>query len=307
MNQKIASVIAVLITAAWGSSFILMKNVADSVPALGFLSLRFGLSAIILALIFFKKLCRFTKKTILHSLILGILLVGYMIFQIVGLRDTSASNSAFITSLSVLIVPFLSALFLKKMPGHSNWVGVFLALLGLVFITGIYQGLTALTIGDVYTFLCALCVAAHIIVADRFLKEDDSLLLGIGQIFAGAIISIVIWHIKSPHAFLTVAYTPTLLTSVVLTALFCTCFAFTAQIIVQKNLPPARLAVIFTLEPVFAYVYALLIPGTEGVTEPLLVSKVFGCVLVLSGMVISESGLLSRTKKPTLPNKKELA
>ncbi|MGN1059777.1 MAG: DMT family transporter, partial [Clostridia bacterium] len=247
MNQKTATLTAVLITAAWGSSFILMKNVADAVPALGFLTLRFGLSALILALIFHRQLRAFNKRTILRSLVLGGLLSGYMIFQIVGLRDTSASNSAFITSLSVLMVPFLSAFLLKKAPSLSNWAGVVLALLGLVFITGIYKGLTALTIGDLYTFLCAICVAVHIIVADRFLKEDDSLLLGIGQIFSGAILSLLVWCIQTPRTFLTVDYTPTLLTSVILTSIFCTCFAFTAQIVVQKHLPPSRVAVIFTL------------------------------------------------------------
>jgi len=195
------------------------------------------------------------------------------------------------------MVPFLSALLLKKSPTKSNWTGVFMALLGLVFITGIYQGITALTIGDLLTFISAIFVAIHIIVADYYLKTDDSLLLGIGQIFGGAILSIVVWTIKTPQSFLTVAYTQTLLTSVILTSLLCTCFAFTGQLIVQKHLPPARVAVLFTLEPVFAYLFALVIPGTEGVTEPLLWSKVLGCVLVVGGMIVSESGILNRGKQ----------
>ena len=293
MNKKTATIMAIFITAAWGSSFILMKNVADSVSALAFLTLRFGLSALLLALVFCKHLLRFDKKLILRSFVLGALLAGYMIFQIVGLRDTSASNSAFITSLSVLIVPFLSAFLLKKSPSKSNWTGVSLALFGLIFITGIYKGLTALTLGDFYTFLCAICVAVHIIVADRYLKDSDSLLLGIGQIFAAAIISLFAWCIQNPLTFLTVTYSFDLILAVLLTSVLCTCFAFTGQIIVQKHLPPAQLAVTFTLEPVFAYVYAVIIPLVNA-SEPLTWAKALGCFLIVGGMIISESNFLEK-------------
>lgn len=299
MNKKVATLIAVLVTAAWGSSFILMKNVAADVPALGFLTLRFGMAGLILSLVFCKKFRQFTKKTILESFVLGALLSGYMIFQVVGLRDEnmSASNSAFITSMSVLMVPFMSAFLLKKRPSASNWVGVFLAIFGLVFVTGIYQGVGALGIGDLLTFLCAICVAVHIIVADKYLKESDPILLGVGQIVAAFILSFIAWTVQTPTSFMTVNYTPALIIAVVLTAVFCTCFAFTGQIVVQKHLPPARVAVIFTLEPVFAYLYALVIPGPSGVTEALTWFNVLGSLLIVSGMIISESGLLNRKNK----------
>ncbi len=294
MNSKTATLITVLITAAWGSSFILMKNVAQEVSALGFLTLRFGLAAVILALIFIKQLKNFTRRTILHSFVLGAFLSVYMIFQIVGLRSTSASNSAFITSTSVLMVPFLSIWFLKKAPTRSNLAGVALAIIGLGFITGIFTDFTALTFGDFLTFLCAICVAAHIIAADSYVKEDDALLLGIGQTFAATILSFVAWFIQTPATFASVSYTPALLTSVILTAVLCTAFAFTGQVVVQKYVSPARLALIFTLEPVFAYIYALFIPGPEGVTEALTLFKVLGCVLIVGGMMISESGILNK-------------
>ncbi len=296
MNKKMATLLGVLVNAAWGSSFILMKNVAADVPALGFLALRFGMAGLILAIVFWKQFRKLTKKMVFQSFALGGMLSGYMIFQVVGLRDTSASNSAFITSLSVLVVPFLSAFFLKKMPTKSNWFGVLLAIAGLVFVTGIYQGADALVWGDLLTFFCAVCVAAHIIVADKFLKDSDPVLLGVGQTIAAFVISMIAWTIQTPASFATVNYSGTLITSVVLTAVFCTSFAFTGQIVVQKHLSPARVAVIFTLEPVFAYLYALVIPGPEGLTEPLTWAKILGCLLVVGGMIVSESGLLNKKR-----------
>lgn len=295
MNKRTAMVIAILVTVAWGSSFILVKNIAADVPAMAFLTLRFGLAGVFMLVMSARHLKRFTRRDVLRSLILGVLLGTSMIFQVNGLRYTSASNSAFITSLSVLVVPFLSAFLLKCRPTAGNWVGVCLALLGLAFITGVYQGLTALNVGDALTFLAAICVAIHLIVADRFLQDGDPILLGTGQIVAIALLSFIIWTVQTPQSFLTIVYTPALITSVVLTAAFCTCFAFTGQIVAQKYLEPSRVAVIFTLEPVFAYVYALCIP-IDGATETLTAAKLIGCLLVLGGMIISESGILERRR-----------
>ncbi|MBR6728758.1 MAG: DMT family transporter [Clostridia bacterium] len=300
MNNKLATLILVLITAAWGSSFILMKNVATDVSALAFLTLRFGLAGLILAAIFCKHVKRYTKRTILHSFVLGGLLCGYMVLQICGLRYTSASNSGFITSLSVLVVPLLSGPFLKKKPTKSNYLGVLLAVLGLACITGILQDFTALNRGDFYTLLCAVCVAVHIIVADFYVKEDDGLLLGIGQTLAAAVLSFVCWFFTDSKTFASVDYTGTLVAAVVLTAVFCTAFAFTGQVVMQKFVAPSRIAVIFTLEPVFAYIYALFIPGPEGVTEPLTLFKLLGSVFIVGGMIISEIGLLERFKKENI-------
>lgn len=298
MSKRTAMMIAILVTAAWGSSFILMKNIAAAVPTMAFLTMRFGLASIFMLLLSARHLKRFTRRDALRSLILGVFLGGSMVLQVIGLRYTSASNSAFITSLSVLVVPFLSAVLLKQRPTIGNWVGVCLALLGLAFITGVYQGLTALNLGDALTFLCAACVAIHLIVADRFLQDSDPILLGTGQIVAIAVLAFIIWTVQTPQTFLAVTYAPALITSVVLTAVFCTCFAFTGQIVAQKYLEPSRVAVIFTLEPVFAYVYALCIP-IDGVTETITAAKLVGCLLVLGGMMISESGILERCGRLT--------
>lgn len=295
MSKKTAGIIAVLVTAAWGSSFLLMKNVAADVSTMGFLTLRFGLGGLLMLLLFARRIQRFKGREIWQSLVLGVLLGSSMVFQVVGLRYTSASNSAFITSLSVLVVPFLSAFLLKRKPTRGNWVGVGMAILGLVFITGFYKGFTALNIGDLLTFLCAVFVALHLIVADRFLQKSDPIALGTGQIVAIALLAFIVWTVQTPQSFVTLEYSPALITSVVLTAVFCTCFAFTGQIIAQKYLAPSRIAIIFTLEPVFAYLYALCIP-IGGETETLTAAKAVGCLLVLGGMMLSESGILDRRK-----------
>ncbi|MBQ3141315.1 MAG: DMT family transporter [Clostridia bacterium] len=295
--QRFGVLFCLLITAAWGSSFIMMKLVADEVSAMAFLTLRFSIASVIMALIFHKKLRQFTKKTVIQSLILGALVCGSMSLQVVGLRDTSASNSGFITSLSVLIVPILSTYMLRKKPTASNWIGIATALVGLGFITGIFTDFTALNVGDLLTLGCALIVAVHMIVVDRFTETGDALLLGIGQIFGVFAVSLLLWLMQEPRTFASVNYTPGLVWSVVLTAVICTCFAYTGQVVMQKHMPPARISLLFTFEPVFALLYALVIPGPEGVTEVMTVPKIIGCVLVMAGTFFSELDVAARLAK----------
>lgn len=295
--ERFGVVIVLLITAAWGSSFIMMKLVADEAPVMAFLTLRFGLAAVLMSLIFCRKLRQFTPKLIGLSFILGALVCASMSLQVLGLRYTSASNSGFITALSVLIVPLLSALMLRKKPTASNLLGVLAALIGLGFITGIFTDFTALNLGDFLTFLCALVVALHMIVVDRFTEKNDPLLLGIGQIIAMALISFVLWTIQEPRTFATVNYTPGLLLSVILTAVVCTAFAFTGQVVMQKYMAPARISLLFTFEPVFSLFYALIIAGPDGTTETLTLAKGIGCVLVMAGMFASELDVVGRLRK----------
>ncbi|NLM49535.1 MAG: DMT family transporter, partial [Clostridiaceae bacterium] len=123
MKKTMADLVLISITAAWGSSFILMKNVADTVSPLAFLTLRFGVASLLLLIMFFKERKRYTKDMLLKGMVLGFLVTLSMTLQFVGLKYTTPTNSAFITSLSVVFVPILSSIVLKKAPNMSNIAG----------------------------------------------------------------------------------------------------------------------------------------------------------------------------------------
>ena len=121
----------------WGSTFIVMKNTLQYASPLAFLTLRFCVAALILmAIVFYKKLGLLLKKRIIiYSVVLGMLNVSSVFFQVTGLKFTSASNSAFITSFSVLMVPLFSAVILKKRPGKSSVIGVLIAFFGVATVS----------------------------------------------------------------------------------------------------------------------------------------------------------------------------
>ncbi len=96
-------------TAIWGLSFPLTKNVLEYTSIFSFLSLRFLSAAIILLIVFYKKLRLITLNSILYGSIIGLVFFGSLAFQVSSLRFTSASNSAFISGLSIVFVPLLSA------------------------------------------------------------------------------------------------------------------------------------------------------------------------------------------------------
>lgn len=284
MTKKLkADALLLMITVVWGSSFPLMKMILSYLPAFGYLALRFLLAASILAVIFHRNFRHFNKRTLLYGCILGLLMFAGMALQVNGLFTTTASNSGFITGLNVVIVPFISAWILKKKPDRASAIGVAIAFGGLFFLSG---GLSfKFNIGDLLTFLCSICWALQIIFIDRFTEKEDAPLLAIMQVGFTGVISAVIWLAFDfkPAVFNGVSVTIILITAVLGTAL-----AFGGQTIAQKDTTPTHTALIFVAEPVFAAIFAMIIPNAEGKTEVLGVTSAIGCALILAGMLIAE-------------------
>lgn len=295
-NIKIYSVL-ISITAAWGLSFILMKLVANDITPYAFLTLRFGIAFFILLPVFLKRILRVKLVELGYSAIIGLVLVLYMVFQITGLKTTSASNSAFITSTSVLMIPFLSFILFKKKITISNLFGMIFAVVGVYFITG---GLSkSFVIGDLYTLICALLVAIHIILVDYLTKvrKQDGLTLGIFQSLFTGLFGFICWACFVNPPFSGVVYSQTLWETILLTALLCTAFAFTAQVYIQQFVSPTRISIILLLEPIFATVYTLFITGPDGKLEIITAIKIVGIVFVIIGTLISETNILENQYK----------
>jgi drug/metabolite transporter (DMT)-like permease len=137
MTKQIKADLSLLaITAIWGSSFALMKNVLDYMPSFAYLALRFLIAAAVMVAIFHREFRNLNKKVLLYGCILGLMLFGGMALQVTGLYFTTASNSAFITGLNVIMVPVISALVLRKKPDIASVIGVILAFAGLFLLTG---------------------------------------------------------------------------------------------------------------------------------------------------------------------------
>lgn len=292
MNKQNPDLILILITLCWGSSFIVTKNVLHTITPLFFVLLRFGLASLFLLAVFNKKLPKIRKKEWLAGGILGFMVSLSMMLQSSGLQYTSASNSAFICSLSVILVPLASALLLRRSIGPNIWLSIALALLGLFFITG--GSNFSVNLGDVLCFLSALFVTTQILLIDKFTTNLDGLAIGMVQIFSVAFFTLVYWLIFD---FTPVKITPEVVFSILWTAFFCTAFAYTAQVVMQKHTTPTHAALIFTLEPVFALIFAMIFPNIHGDRETLTLGKALGCLLIVSGTLLSEFNLFRVLRK----------
>jgi len=257
MDKKITAQIGLLfVTIIWGLTFVLVKGALNDAPPFSFAALRFGLATLITFLIVNKNIITITKNEIIGGILCGFFLfLGYA-FQNFGLMNTTATKSAFITSISVLIVPFiLVAMDIQKVK-LQIWLAVVLATFGLYLL--ILPG-GGINIGDVITFGCAVSFALHIIAQDNYLKKEIRLLPFICiQLAFVTLISFIHAQVFEPEA---IIWSTRLTYAIIITGIFATLIALLIMVWAQKILNPSETALIFAMEPVAAALFAMVFAG----------------------------------------------
>ncbi len=284
MNKKLrADLILLTLTAFWGISFPLMRNVLEHMPALAYLSIRFTIAAVLVSIIFFNKHKFITKREIGGGAVIGFLLFAGMVLQVFGLYSTTASNSAFITSMNVAFVPVVLSMFFKQKTPGLTIAGIGLAAVGLFLISGIIE--LQFNIGDFLTLLCAIAFAFQIVFISKFSLRADTIGLSIVQLWTAAIFTSLIWVIFDKTA---IIFNLEIIIVLAVTAVLGTAVAFTAQVLVQKDTNPSHAALIFTMEPMFALIFTMFIPDSSGTVEKISLITGIGCLLILTGTLVSE-------------------
>ena len=280
-RRRLAEFMLVLVTVFWGGTFPLVKDAISEVPVMAFLWVRFAVAAFLL-LIWAgpRTIAGLGRQGIRRGIWLGALLFCSYAFQTFGLAKTTSANCAFVTGLNVVWVPLLAGPILGKPAAPGSRIGVVCAIIGLFLLT--YQVPWRLNPGDILVLICSLFVAFHILGLDAWTHGFDGRALAFVQIatmaalaFAG---SLLFEPITLPRN-----WTPTLLWAIVICSLFATVFAFWAMTVYQKMTTPTRAALIYTLEPVFGAMFAVLYAG-----ERLSGVAWIGGGLIVSGMILAE-------------------
>jgi len=268
--MKRAELVLLAITAVWGFTFPAMKVSLNYVPPILFLAYRFGIASLLMLLLFRSKVLR--RETLREGFLLGITLFFGHGFQIVGLKYTTASNSAFITSLYVVFTPFIAYFLLGERVGARDLTSLATALAGLYLISGAGS---KVGYGDFLTALCALSFAFQIVLVQRF-GGKDYLSLAFWQIF---------WNFAFSLTF-ALAFEPKVLPTdplpwlgLLYTAVFGTVAAFTLQVKYQKHTTAYRAALIYSMEPIFGSLSAFLLLG-----ERLTGRALAGALLIMAGV-----------------------
>lgn len=277
-----AHILLVLVTFAWGATFVLIKNTLAQVSPLVFNALRMTVAAVALLLIFGKALPKFTWPNALGGMAMGMFLfLGYA-FQTTGLRLTTPSKSAFITGLAVVLVPIIVAVTGSRVPSRWTVLGVFSAFIGLYLMTiPAGQGISLATMnrGDLLTLACAASFAMHIFVTGLVTQRFGFEVVSVTQVATAAVLMWLAIPLETPR----LVVSGQMVFAVLFTALVCTAAAFSIQSWAQQFTPPTHTALIFALEPVFAALASYFLTG-----ERLGARGTIGAILIFGGILISE-------------------
>jgi drug/metabolite transporter (DMT)-like permease len=294
MNRSLkAHILLVLMTLIWGSTFVLVKQALFSASPLLLNTIRMALAAVVLIAMYFKHLLRLKAETLLAGIVVGFFLfLGYA-FQTTGLSLTTPSKSGFLTGISTVLVPLLLILIWQSHIRLWRGVGIATAFVGLFLMTvpAGRQGIADfanVNLGDVLTIICAFAFAFQIILLGRATQRHPFEPLAVLQITVAA----VLMGISTPfleHAH--IHFNLTVISAVLITGIFGTALAFTVQAWAQQFTPATHTALIFTLEPVFAWLTSYVY-----LKERLGWRAGAGALLILAGVLVSE--LLGHVAKP---------
>jgi drug/metabolite transporter (DMT)-like permease len=284
--QTKADLALILVTMFWGASCVLTKIGLSGLEPLTMIAIRFLLAFVLSAAIFWKRIAASGLTTIKYSAILaGILFVVY-IFMTYGVKYTSASNAGFLTCLASVFIPIFAFVFLRQKQEKKVIFSICLATLGVALLS--FNAALKFNIGDVFSILCSVAFAVHILVMGTYTKRVDSLALGVLQLgFAGIYSLAAAFIFETPE----LPQTTQSWVIVLILSIFCTAVGFIVQSVAQKYTTPSHTGLIFTMEPAFAAIFAFMFLG-----EVLAVRGYIGEVLMIISILIVEVEL-PRPKK----------
>jgi drug/metabolite transporter (DMT)-like permease len=270
----------VAMTLIWGATFVIVKRALADASTLLFLTLRFGTAAFVLAPIFRKDF----RAGNVGTSVRGGMLAGFCLFsgyalQTLGLRYTSASKAAFLTGFTTPMVAVLGSVVYRRAPQSIEVLGVGTAFLGMALMT-IPSHRFQIGAGDLLVAGCAVAFAFHILTTDRFAGRINRGVFTVTQIATGAAMGAATFWWTEP---VRIQWTLPLFGALAVTSLFATALAFSIQTWAQRWTSPTRTALIFTLEPVFAWITSFVLLG-----ELLSGRATLGAVLILCGVLMVE-------------------
>jgi drug/metabolite transporter (DMT)-like permease len=264
------------VTAAWGSTFFMIKDVLEEVSVVDFLAVRFAIAAVFLFAVAPMHVLRLSRQDWQNGAILGLVYGVAQILQTAGLERTPATVSGFVTGMYVVLTPLLAALLFHDKITRTIWLATGLATVGLALLS--LNGL-ALSGGVALIFCSTILYALHILGLGRWSKSSNA--VGLAAVQMG-VIAVICTAVGAPNGIelpdSRYGWTALLYMAIVAAAL-----SMLLQTWAQAHIAPTRAAIIMTMEPVFAAFFAVLFGG-----ESLTVRMLVGGGFVLAAMYLVE-------------------
>ena len=282
MGNKLSSFLLIIVAFIWGTAFVAQTSGMKSMGPFTFTAFRLLIGGIVIlpfSFFYLRKNNHFEFKSIILIIFMSLALLIGALFQQVALLYTNVANVAFLTALYVPIVPLIYFLYLKKPVSKSIIVAAFLCILGVWLLSE--NDLEFGNYGDILSIIGAFFWSLHIILISKStqMKLEPVVTAALHIFFAGLLCLVLAFSLEKPN------YIDISLGAfeLIYTGVFSIGLGFTLQTIAQKNSPPTNVAIILSLESVFASIAALILLG-----QYLNTKSILGCSLILFGVILSE-------------------
>ncbi|UYP44647.1 hypothetical protein NEF87_000932 [Candidatus Lokiarchaeum ossiferum] len=282
-QKRISELLLVTTTILWGTTFIITNTVTQVVPPMFYMGVRY-LIGFLAFLPFLAHLKRIDIKQLKIAFIASFLVWASFALQTIGIKLTTATKSAFITGLNVIMVPIFIAIFYKKKVPVKIWISTVLALLGVSIMT--FGGFDSIELGDILVLICDVFYALYIIYLDNNLKHVDTIGFSIILVFLLSFCSFIVSFIFEPIDQIfgdlsSQIFTLGNLWIMLYMGVVATMIATLTQTFGQRHVNSTRTAIIFALEPLFATFFAVL--GNESLNW----QTIIGGIIIILGIFIS--------------------
>ncbi|MFB5088696.1 DMT family transporter [Psychrobacillus sp. PGGUH221] len=287
MQRYLGEILLVITAIIWGSGFVASAVSLEYYTPYQILAGRFMIGAILLTILFHKKLKKLNKSSLIKGAILGVFLYLAFALQTVGLQYTTPSKNAFLTAVNVVFVPFIGFLFYKRKIDMFEMIGAVMAVIGVAVLS--LKISTEINIGDLLTLCCAVGFAFHIFYTARFVKTEDPVVITIVQMMVAALIGWIVVIFRGEISF-------SLETEGVMNLLylgvFSTTIAYLMQTVAQKYISETKAAIILSTESFWGMVFSVII-----LSEVMTLKMIIGAILILLAIIISETKFSFLKKK----------
>ncbi len=293
------SMMLLLVTVFWGSGFIMVRIALDNGFTPGMITaLRMAIGSLIMLPIFYKSIRRSTKDELRHGIVAGLILFFGFLLQTAGMQYTIISNSAFLTTTNVIMVPFLSWLIIKKRPKTKTFFSIALGFVGVSILTRAFETDISFNTGDLLCLLSAVCFASQIAYTEFAVKKADANSFTFIELTSTALFALI-YLLIFENDFLSGIQMPAegLLACLYLGGT-CTFFAFWAQSVAQKHMVSSKAALILSMEAVFASLFSVFL-GYEHFMATLAV----GGGIIIASIVLLEAGRKPALQPSVLPER----
>ena len=265
----------------WGYSFLTMKTVLDTVPTFMLLACRFLLSAVIMFIIFHKRIrAHFNREYLGFGVLMGCVIWSAYAAQTLGLVDTTPGKNAFLTGTYCILVPFIALILFKERVTKWHIASALLCLVGVGFVA---LDNFSIQMGDLMTLVGAVFFAVDMAVVGHIGRTRDvSVLTSWMFLFVGlfSLAATTAFEPRVPAA----QWTPEIIGQLVFLAVVCTTIGLLLQNQALSHVPPATGSLLLSLESPSGVLFSVLMAG-----EVLTGKLIFGFVLIFLSIVLSET------------------